>query len=141
MQHPKKPSNDSIIKVFHKTLGILQESADKLGIERTTLWRWMQNNPELKEALIQAKEKAIDFAESKLFKNIEEGKEASLIFFLKTQAKHRGYSETPLINFNIEPQMITKIIIEKNRNTGNGRLRETIELPSQNKDTGGGEQK
>lgn len=137
----KKPPNNSIIKVFQSSLGILQVSADKLSITRMTLWKWMQASPELKEALIQAKEKAVDFAESQLFQNIKEGKEASLIFFLKTQAKHRGYSEAPLINFNIEPQMITNIVIEKRNFEGNGSLRETIELTGKDKDIRGGKQK
>lgn len=135
----KKPSNDSIIKVFQSSLGILQASAVKLGVTRMTLWSWLQNSPELKEALIQAKEKAVDFAETQLFQNIKEGKEASLIFFLKTQAKHRGYSEAPIINFNIEPQLITNIQIERADIKGNGSIRETIKISGEDKDTGGGQ--
>ena len=36
---------------------------------------------------------ALDFAESALHDNIKNGKEASIIFYLKTKGKNRGYVE------------------------------------------------
>ena len=50
----------------------------------------------------------IDFAESSLYKQIKDGNTSATIFFLKTQAKRRGYIEkqeiehSGVINFESE---------------------------------------
>ena len=47
----------------------------------------------VRAAQAEASETTIDFVESQLLKNINEGDTTSIIFFLKTKAKHRGYVE------------------------------------------------
>lgn len=46
---------------------------------------------EFKEIADIVRESNIDIAESSLMNNIKDGKEASIMFYLKCQAKHRGY--------------------------------------------------
>ena len=49
------------------------------------------------------KEDTKDFVEGKLMQNISAGKEASIFFYLKTQAKDRGYIErTEVINKDVD---------------------------------------
>lgn len=73
--------------------GFVTTAAKHLGISRTQLYRLINAHPTVKEALDDAREEMKDFAEAQLFKNIRDGKETSLIFYLKTQAKDRGYIE------------------------------------------------
>jgi len=73
--------------------GFITQAAKQLGISRQHLYTLINNHPTVKEALTDAREEMKDFAEGKLIQNIKEGKETSLIFYLKTQAKDRGYVE------------------------------------------------
>ena len=53
----------------------------------------MERYPPLKEVLSDAREDALDLAESKLMEAIRNGNLTAIIFFLKTRGKSRGYSE------------------------------------------------
>lgn len=81
------------IAAIKQSQGFVTTAAKKLGISRTQLYNIINKYPTVKEALIDAREEMKDFAEAQLFKNIKDGKETSLIFYLKTQAKERGYVE------------------------------------------------
>jgi len=88
-----KISNKSIIEVLYKNLGVIYTCAKKLNISRRQLKTWIDEDEELTAAYNDCVECAIDMSESKLFKNIQDGKEASVFFHLKTKGKHRGYVE------------------------------------------------
>lgn len=81
------------IEAIKKANGFVSHAAAALGISRTQLYRIINDKPTVAEALRDSREAMKDFAESKLFGNIKEGKEASIFFYLKTQAKDRGYIE------------------------------------------------
>lgn len=82
-----------IIKALGESQGLLTLAAKTSGVGYRTLLRYIADYPSVKEASIEAKERMIDFAESKLYQNIKEGDNTAIIFYLKTQAKHRGYIE------------------------------------------------
>lgn len=82
-----------IIDAIRESSGLLTLAAKKAGLGYTTIWRYTQDYPSVKQAVIEAKERMIDFAEGKLYENIKEGDNTAIIFYLKTQAKHRGYIE------------------------------------------------
>ena len=88
-----RPSVKDAIQAIKESNGFISHAAVKLGIGRTTLHTMINEHPTLKEAVDDAREAMKDFAENKLFQNIKDGKETSLIFYLKTQAKDRGYCE------------------------------------------------
>ena len=71
--------------------GFVTVAARRLNITREQLYNIIRNHPTVKEALIDAREEMKDFSEGKLFSNINEGKEASIFFHLKYQARDRGY--------------------------------------------------
>jgi len=79
--------------------GFITVAAKKLGIHRSQLHNLINAHPTVKAALTDAREEMKDFAEGKLFANIQEGKEASVFFYLKCQAKDRGYVEKAQIEF------------------------------------------
>jgi len=81
------------IKAFKKSAGNIAKACDVAGIARSTYYEWMGKSDIFKKEVEDVKEGLIDFAESQLMKNIKDGKETSLIFFLKTQGKKRGYVE------------------------------------------------
>jgi hypothetical protein len=60
---------------------------------RKTFYDWYHNNETFRELVRDAREAEKDWVETKLKMNIRQNKEASIFFFLKTQAKDRGYIE------------------------------------------------
>ena len=71
--------------------GFVTIAARRLNITREHLYTLIKRHPTVKEALTDAREEMKDFSEGKLFSNINEGKEASIFFHLKYQARDRGY--------------------------------------------------
>jgi hypothetical protein len=82
----------------------------QIGIQRRSYQRWRKSDPEFDRACSEIWESVIDNAEVHLQKNIANDKEASLIFFLKTRAKDRGYVEKQEIEHSGESVKINVII-------------------------------
>jgi hypothetical protein len=95
MDKPLTKKQKDFLKVLKAKACNISASCEAFGIDRTTHYEWLSNPayPTYKKEYEGIKESLIDFAESQLLKNIQNGKEASLIFFLKCRAKHRGYLE------------------------------------------------
>jgi hypothetical protein len=75
------------------SFGIVTAIASRLGCSRHHVYRLMKKFPTFKAAVLDERENAKDFAESKLFQLIKKDNVTALIFYLKTQAKERGYVE------------------------------------------------
>jgi len=86
-------SDREIEEALLRNFGIISYAAKELGCSYSALWKRVHATEELLAAKERAEEKILDIAEAQLFKNIKEGKEASLFFFLKCRGKHRGYVE------------------------------------------------
>jgi len=82
-----------IIVALKETKGLLTLAARKAGVSYPTVNRYANDFPSVREAVLEAKESMVDFAEGKLFEKISKGDTASIIFYLKTQGKKRGYIE------------------------------------------------
>ena len=95
-----------MIEALKKTLGVVTAAADKIGIERTSHYRWMKEDEDYKKSVEDIENIAVDFAESKLFKLINDGDTASTIFFLKTKGKSRGYIEKQEIDHTTKGEAI-----------------------------------
>lgn len=54
---------------------------------------WCENDKPFAESVDEILEARVDFVEGKLLQLITAGDVASIIFFLKTKGKHRGYAE------------------------------------------------
>jgi len=82
-----------IIVAIKESKGLLTLAAKKAGIGYTTLWRYTQDFPSVRQAVEEAKEQMTDFAEGKLFEQINKSNITAIIFYLKTKGKSRGYIE------------------------------------------------
>lgn len=88
-EHHKK----ALLEAMTKSLGIVTTACKQADVGRTTYYQWLREDPEFKKAVADIKDIALDFAESQLHKQIQEGNTTATIFFLKTQGKSRGYVE------------------------------------------------
>lgn len=86
-------STELIIDLIATHNGNLSEVARALGTSRTTLYAFINSHPTCKRAMEDVREGVIDNVEHVLHKKALEGEAWAVCFFLKTQAKHRGYTE------------------------------------------------
>tara|TARA_R110001592_G_scaffold206108_1_gene456831 strand:- start:983 stop:1342 length:360 start_codon:yes stop_codon:yes gene_type:complete len=96
MSHYKKDimkteNKDKMLKALEECLGIVSTASINAGINRRTHYRWLEEDKEYKDKVQDIRNSAIDFVESKLFDCIKNEKETSIIFYLKTIGKNRGY--------------------------------------------------
>lgn len=81
------------IEAVQGSRGFITTVAKKLGCTRGNIYALMKKYPTVKQAIDDERETLKDFAEGKLFQQIDEGNTTAIIFYLKTQAKDRGYVE------------------------------------------------
>lgn len=73
--------------------GFVSVAARNLGCTDQTVRNYIERYAVCKQAVTDAREAMIDYAEGKLYQNIQNNDTVSILFFLKTQAKQRGYVE------------------------------------------------
>lgn len=101
-----KVTASQAIEAIKEKKGFITQAAKSLGISRRHLHRLINRHPTIKEAVEDAKEEMKDFAESKLYDGITNDNTALIIFYLKTQAKDRGYVEKQEIDHSGGIQII-----------------------------------
>ncbi len=86
---------DKILELIPRLRGNLSRIADALGTTRNTVRNRCDRDPELKQALLDARERMIDQLETCVWDRAVESNDTSLqIFILKTQARHRGWDQS-----------------------------------------------
>lgn len=73
--------------------GVISVVAKKLGASRRTIEKYIAEDPEYKTSIEQAREAFKDVAINKLQQLVLSGNLTAIIFYLKTQAKDRGFVE------------------------------------------------
>lgn len=89
----KDISSEHIKTVFEKAGGNIAAVARTLGVSRTTVYNRMKADPELVEAMKDSRETMLDNVESALYAEVLSRNITAMIFWLKTQGKHRGWVE------------------------------------------------
>ena len=82
------------IVALEKNLGIVTKTCKAVDIHRSTFYEWYNEDTEFAKQVDSVGDIALDFVESALHKQIEEGIPSSTIFYLKTKGKKRGYIES-----------------------------------------------
>lgn len=93
---PKKVKGrlkNALLDAYDKSMGNVSSACRTVNVSRETFYRFKRDDKVFSERVTEIDETNLDFAETILLKNIREGKEASLIFFLKTKGRDRGYIE------------------------------------------------
>lgn len=76
--------------------GIIADACRKSGVSRSQYYAWWDMDDDFKAAVNEVQDTQIDFVEGQLLKKIQDGDTTSIIFYLKTKGKGRGYSEKAL---------------------------------------------
>jgi hypothetical protein len=95
MKNPTKSNikKKAMLEALKKSLGVVTSACIEVNIDRTTHYQWLKEDDNYKKQVEDIENIAIDFVESKLFKNIKNEDVASILFFLKTKGRKRGYVE------------------------------------------------
>ena len=91
--HNGRYTAQQVADALTETRGFVTHAARRLGCHRMTVSRYIKKYPTVRQARDDAKEALKDHAEIQLLSAINEGNMTAIIFFLKTQAKDRGYVE------------------------------------------------
>lgn len=120
----------SMIEALKQCLGVVTDASQMSGVPRRTHYDWMKDDKEYKDRVESIGEEALDFVESKLFETINGvviGKETktgfktytlppdvrSIMFYLKTKGKKRGYVERVENEISTPGEFSPKIIFTK----------------------------
>lgn len=94
-----------MLEALGKTLGVVTPALKAANVGRTTFYGWLKDDPDFAESVKELEDVSLDFAEHALHKKIENGNTASIIFYLKTKGKGRGYVER-LETFNTDINVV-----------------------------------
>lgn len=84
----------TVLMLIKKEHGNLSRVADSIGTTRGAIRSLCDTTPELKEALIDARERQLDVLEKSCFDRAIESNDTTLqLFLLKTQGRSRGYDQ------------------------------------------------
>jgi hypothetical protein len=94
-KQPKKrlSQKEKILKALEEEHGVVTSACKRAGISRAQYYKLWNADSEFREQCEEVQESAVDYVESQLFKNMQEGNVTAQIFYLKTKGKHRGYIE------------------------------------------------
>ena len=84
---------ENMILALTKALGVVSTACLKAGICRKSHYDWMIADPVYNAQVMDIKNIAIDFVESKMFGQINNGDAGLIKYYLGTQGRNRGYVE------------------------------------------------
>jgi hypothetical protein len=84
---------DEVVKAVRGSGGFVSLIAERLKVNVQTVYNYRDQYASVRLALNEEREKMIDQAEGALQRQIKADNITAIIFYLKTQAKQRGYVE------------------------------------------------
>ena len=110
---------DTLLQALENSLGIVSTACNRTGISRSSYYKWYKEDEEFRQKVDEIDNVKLDYVETKLFKNIENEKEKSIIFYLQHKGHKRGYVQRQNINLTSNEEDIKKIEIEIIESKGN----------------------
>ena len=105
-----------MLKALEESLGVVTTAVKSVGVARSTFYIWLKEDEAFAKEVKDIENIALDFAESELFKQIQNGNTSATIFYLKTKGKKRGYYEKQQLDMTTDDEPIK---ININLNGGN----------------------
>ena len=105
IQHTKK----ALLEALKSSLGIVSAACEVVGVDRSTYYRYYNNDEVFRNECNDIENLVIDFAESKLYEQIKGNNITAIIFYLKTKGKRRGYYEQS-VNLNRNENLLVEPI-------------------------------
>ena len=84
---------NNLLDALEKSLGVVTSACKIVKCNRSTFYKYYNNDQDFKASVDELQNLTLDFAESQLHKQIQDGNTTATIFYLKTKGKKRGYVE------------------------------------------------
>ncbi len=99
---------NNLLEALEQSLGIVTTACKIVGCNRSTFYKYYNNDKEFRASVDELQNMTLDFVESQLHKQIKEGNTTATIFYLKTKGKKRGFVERQEIQMDggIESKII-----------------------------------
>ena len=105
---------EAVINKIKEMHGNVSSVARAFKMSRQTLYKYINDHPTVQAALDESRETMIDNVESKLYSKALAGDTTSMIFFLKTQGKARGYVERQEVTGKDGNDMTINVTVKDN---------------------------
>ena len=105
IQHTKK----ALLEALKSSLGIVSAACEVVGVDRSTYYRYYNDDEVFRNECNDIENLVIDFAESKLYEQIKANNTTAIIYLLKTKGKRRGYYEQS-VNLNRNENLLVEPI-------------------------------
>ena len=92
----------NLLEALEKSLGVVTTACKIVDCNRSTFYKYYNNDSKFRESVDELQNLTLDFAESQLLKQIKEGNTTATIFYLKTKGKRRGYIERKEVEMTAE---------------------------------------
>ena len=92
----------NLLAALEKSLGIVTTACKIVDCNRSTFYKYYNNDQDCKNAVDELENLTLDFVESKLHKQIKDDNTTATIFYLKTKGKKRGYVERREVEMTAE---------------------------------------
>ena len=103
------------LEAIENSKGFITTIARRLGCNRSTVYRLRDRHESIRQAIEDEREKQKDYTEGKLFELIDDKNVPAVLFYLKTQAKDRGYIERQELEHTGKggkPIEFTEVVVE-----------------------------
>ena len=106
----------ALLKALSASRGVVSYACKKANVSRRVYYDYLNTDPDFERQVEEIKEAQVDTVEVALLNAITEGNITAIIFYLKTQGKHRGYIEKSEIRATVETgdnDLLENIPVEK----------------------------
>ena len=104
------PTKKEYVEAVTEARGLISVAARRLGVTRKAVYEARDRYPDVSTALNVARERTTDLAEGKLYEQIAAGNMTAIIFYLKCQAKNRGYIEKSEIHHTGNDRIVVNLV-------------------------------
>lgn len=92
----------NLLEALEQSLGVVTTACKIVDCNRSTFYKYYNNDSNFRESVDELQNMTLDFAESQLHKQIQDGNTTATIFYLKTKGKRRGYIERKEVEVTAE---------------------------------------
>lgn len=92
-EEQRQRKHEKYAAAIREARGLMTFAADRLGISRQALHKYVNAHPKMREALAEARMRVLDVAERNLFEKLDSGDVQVSQYILGRLGKDRGYGE------------------------------------------------
>jgi hypothetical protein len=103
-------TNERLLQLIHKHGGIINSIASHVNLSRQAIWKRINADTELKEAMLQARESMVDDAEAALREAVTAKEPWAVKLVVTTLGRDRGYSRNINLTGSVESTGVVHIL-------------------------------